>query len=278
MSKIADFGVYRDYRRPEYLNFAASAVAAAVGWLLAAGGLISTVLAVPRLGWQRSLWVAALCAAPPAALWLTRAAIASWRIRAVVSGPLREQRCYGSLEALAQAEQRSLRSIATTAYEVAGRTGRLLAEMTAVPGVRIFHGLRSAGAALPLIPHAVSAGRHLVLIESVAWPPGSYETMANGRVCCDGTWIGQSVQPFLAAVGQWRAAVPKSHRVSAMIIVHPGAGSEIRLPASQGDDLSWVRAEDAVSYLRGCLVQPRRGFSQYLLAALISATEDQAIN
>ena len=72
----------------------------------------------------------------------------------------------------------------------------MLGELPAGPGVRIFQGVRPAAAEdLPRIPHAISAGRRLILIESVAWPPGRYQARADDRIHCDGTYIGQSVLP-----------------------------------------------------------------------------------
>jgi hypothetical protein len=274
VSKPADLGVDLNRYQPDRLSFAAAVVASVVGWVLVAGGLISTIFALPDLGWRRSLWVAALCILPAPAVWATRTAIASWRIRSAVPGPLLAARRHGRLEVIIDSEQRALRSIAATAYEAASRTDELLADLIALPGVRMFHGIRTAGAELPLIPHAISVGRRLVLIESVAWPPGRYRTAPDGRICCDGTYIGQSVGPFLAAVGQWRRSVPRSHEVSAMIVVHPCADGDISLPAPASGDLAWVRAEDAYHDIRQRLACGRPTVSKYLVAALISATED----
>src|SRR6516162_8910334 len=82
-------------------------------------------------------------------------------------------RCHGSLDVITDSERRGLRPIGTTAREVAARTGALLNDLLALPGVRIFQGVRpDAAPDMPRIPHAVSAGRQLILIESVAWPPG----------------------------------------------------------------------------------------------------------
>src|SRR5215472_15833284 len=188
----------------EHAGVIGVAVACALTWLLALGGLISTISALPVLGLDRALWVAALCAAPPAALWMTRRAVAARRIRAVVPPPMLERRSHGNLEAIADSERRSLRPIAASAYEVAARTSELLADLMAVPSVRMFHGVRSDSADSPLIPHAICAGRRLVLVESVAWPAGRYETDPQGRIHCDGTYIGQSVHSLTTAIGCWR--------------------------------------------------------------------------
>jgi hypothetical protein len=248
--------------------------ASAVGWLLALGGLIGTISVLPQLGWGRALPVAVLCTAPPSALWMTRRAIESRRIRNVIPPSLLEQRYHGSLEAITDSERRSLRPIIATAYEVAARTGELLADLMAIPSVRIFHGVRLAGVGLPPIPHAISAGRQLVFIESVAWPPGHYETAENGRIHCDGTYIGQSVCPLIAAVQHWRKILPKSHHVSAVIVVHPAAEGDIKLSAATPGDLVWVHADDAVRDIRERILAGRQAVSRNLVAALIAATAD----
>src|SRR5438876_846979 len=90
------------------------------------------------------------------------------------------RRCHGSLDTVTDSERRALRPIGTTAQEAASRTSDLLAGLLASPGVRIFQGVRPAAAGLPRIPHAVSSGRQLVLVESVAWPAGQYATTPAG--------------------------------------------------------------------------------------------------
>src|SRR5215470_11068945 len=95
--------------------------------------------------------------------------------------------------------------------------GALLTDLFALPGVRIFQGVRPAAADLPRIPHVISAGHRLVLVESVAWPPGRYAATAAGQIHCDGVYTGQSVLPLLTAVRHWRQALPRGHRVSALV-------------------------------------------------------------
>lgn len=197
------------------------------------------------------------------------------RAPAAVPPALLEQRCHGNLDAITDSDRRALRSIASSAHEVAAGTGGLLAELIDIPGVRIFHGVRIEGADLPPIPHAISAGRRLVLIESVAWPPGHYETEADGRIYCDGIYIGQSVRQFIEAAGLWKKILPERYQVTAMIVVHC-CGGAIRLPATSADPLAWARAEDAADAIRRYLPSSKEGISRNLLAALISATADAA--
>lgn len=181
-------------------------------------------------------------------------------------------RSHGSLDTIVDSERRALRPIGTTAYDVARRTGDLLAGLVDRPAVQVFHGLATAGADLPPIPHAVCAGRRLLLIESVAWPPGRYETTTNGRVYCDGTYIGQSVRPLLAAVSHWRTVLPISHRVSAVIVVHPATDGDVALLVATPDDLTWVLAGDAVHDIGRLIAQRDRPVSRRAYAALLAAT------
>jgi hypothetical protein len=185
---------------------------------------------------------------------------------------LLEQRFHGNLAAVTDSERRTLRPIGTSAYDVAVQTRDLLAELTALPGVRIFHGLRPAVPGLPVIGHALSAGRRLLLIESVAWPPGWYTTTAAGRVLCDGTYIGQSARPLADAVRHWRCALPKGHRVGAVVIVHASADGTVALPVTAPGEVGWVLARDAVRELRRRIGRPRRTLSRAALAVLVAAT------
>jgi hypothetical protein len=186
-------------------------------------------------------------------------------------------RCYGSLDAITDSERRGLRPIGTTAYEVAVRTGVLLADLLALPGVRIFQGVRQGAAQdMPRIPHAISAGRRLILVESVAWPPGQYAARAAGRIHCDGTYIGQSARPLINAVRYWRETMPDGHRVNALVVVHPTAEGDLTLPAPTVRDLAWTHAGAAVLDIRTLLPCGRPAVSMRAVAALVAATAEQA--
>jgi hypothetical protein len=180
-------------------------------------------------------------------------------------------RTHGKLDSVTDSERRALRSIGTTAREVAVRTGALLADLFTLPGVRIFQGVRPAEG-VPPVPHVVNAGRRLVFVESVAWPPGRYTTTAAGRVHCNGVYIGQSVRVLIAAVRQWRDSLPEGHGVSAVIVVHVTADGELALPAPAGLNVSWARAGDAVRAIRGQLCHQAEPASLAAVAALIAAT------
>jgi hypothetical protein len=207
---------------------------------------------------------------------MSRRAAAARRIRAKLSLRVLERRCHGNLDAITDSERRSLRPIAATAYQVAARTSELLADLVAIPSVRIFHGVRPAGPNLPLIPHAISSGRRLILIESVAWPPGHYEMTPEGRIHCDGTYIGQSTRSLTDSMRHWRKALPKRHHVSAMVVVHAPADTDIALPGSSQPGLMFVRADDANRVIRHHVGCGREALSKHLLAALVEATTEQA--
>lgn len=182
------------------------------------------------------------------------------------------RRYHGNLDMITDSERRALRPIGSSAYEVAARTGALLADLMALPGVRIFQGVRPVGTDLPRIAHAVTAGRRLILVESVAWPPGEYTLAPSGRVLCDGTYIGQSVRPLIVAVQHWREALPNGHRVCAAVVVHTCADGDPGLPPSAGRDLLWMPARDAVPEIQKRLLPGRTAVGGRALAALVAAT------
>lgn len=190
---------------------------------------------------------------------------------------LRSGRCHGSLDAVTDSERRALRPIGTTtAHDVAVATGALLGDLLAHPSVQIFQGVRPGAAGGPCIPHAVSCGRRLVLVESVAWPPGGYTATGAGQIHCDGVYIGQSVLPLAAAVGHWRVALPAGHRVSAVVIVHPTAPGVLALPAV-GRDLSWAIAAQAADAIRAQLPAGPEAAGLKAVATLIAASQGAAL-
>jgi hypothetical protein len=180
-------------------------------------------------------------------------------------------RCHGSLDEITDTERRALRPIGTTTREVAARTDVLLADLLALPGVRIFRGVLPAAAGMPRIPHAISAGHQLLFVESVAWPPGRYHVVA-GRIHCDGLYTGQSVRPLIGTVRRWRESLPPGHRVGAMVVVHPTAEGDLALPAATARVVAWTRAGDAVPDIRGRLSRRRQPASIRAVAALLAAT------
>jgi hypothetical protein len=178
---------------------------------------------------------------------------------------------HGSLAGIVDTERRPLRPIGTTAYEVARRTGELLTGLLRLPGVRLYQGVRLNGH--PPLPYALSAGSRVVLVEAVAWPPGSYATSTAGAVFCDDVYIGQSARPLLGAVRRLRRLQPRGHRVSAVVVVHPSITGRLVLPAATGTEVSWIPAADAVAAIRRRLRSGQsRRVSSRAVAALAAAS------
>lgn len=184
-------------------------------------------------------------------------------------------RWHGSLESITDTERRALRPIGATAHEVAVRTGVLLGELTALPGIQIFQGVCQAAADLPPIPHAVNAGRQVILVESVAWPPGRYAATMAGRIYCDGAYIGQSMRPLRRAVRHWQEVLPPGHRVSGLVVVHPTDEGDLQLGDTAARTISWAHACDAVGEVRAHLPRRCQPVSIRAVAALIAATAQE---
>lgn len=180
------------------------------------------------------------------------------------------QRLHGSLDGLTDSERRPLRPIGMSVREVAARTGSLLSRLIDIPGVRLFAGVRVA-AHLPPIAFAISAGSQVLLVESVAWPRGDYTTAPDGRVLCDGTYIGQSVQPLVGSVRRLRRVLPRPHRIGAVVVVHPCDTGRLALPATAPAELTWLAARDVPRQIGGRLrrgrggVRPLVALTDYLL-------------
>src|SRR5580658_4463744 len=90
-------------------------------------------------------------------------------------------RCHGRLGTIIDSERRALRPIGSTAQEVAERTGELLRDLFALPGVHIFQGVRPTAVDAPRLRQANVAGRQVVLVESMAWPLCKYAAAPSGR-------------------------------------------------------------------------------------------------
>jgi len=194
-----------------------------------------------------------------------------WRLRPTIPAPLLARRFYGSLDVISDSARHGLRPIGASALEVAARTDTLLTELVALPSVRIFQGVHPANSHGPRIPHAVNSGRQLILIESVAWPPGRYSSAESGHILCDGADIGQSVTQLRAAVQHWKRVVPRTHRVTGLVVVHPTCGGPVSLPAPT-TELAWTRAADAVRNVHDKLPRGRQKVSRCAVAALAAAT------
>jgi hypothetical protein len=185
-----------------------------------------------------------------------------------------EARLFGSLSAITDSERNALRSITLSALESATRTSDLLATLLAVPGLLIFQGVIGAAVGIPLVPHIICAGRIVVLVESVAWPPGTYHAGENGQVYCDGVYIGQSVRPLLTAVAYWRDALPPGHGVSALVIVHQTADGCLTLPTTGASEVTWVSSHEAIQTAKARLSAQRRRVSPETIEKLYRSIGD----
>jgi hypothetical protein len=182
-------------------------------------------------------------------------------------------RCHGSLDLITDSGRRGLRPIGRSVREVTASTFELLGELLDLPGVRIFQGVRSPVTDVPRTPLAISVGRQLILIEPVAWPSGRYATTRAGRILSDGMYIGQSIRPLLTTIRHWQESLPASHRVCAVVVVHPIArDGDLLLPVKASPGLAWVLAGEAVGCIRAHLPGGRQPVSMRAVAALVAAT------
>jgi hypothetical protein len=233
---------------------------------LAAGGVAWALVVVGLLLSHEPLDLAVPLAFAVLALVATRHYVALRRTF-TVDGFLLDRRTHGDLAA-ADDDHRALRPVGACCREVASRTDEVLAGLTDIPSVRIFRGIRPTGARRAVAAHAVSAGRLLILVESVAWPPGGYAVDAAGRVCCGEHPIGQTTGPLVAAVRALRVVLPINHRVTAMVAVRRSGGDgHLRLPADTRL-VSWVFADELALRLRARLSRYPRTVSRHTIAAL----------
>jgi hypothetical protein len=238
-----------------------------VAWLLVLGGLVGALGLVGHLGWPTETPLVLLCGAAAPAVWATAKVITFTRVRAQVPDPVLMQRRYGDLASVSADEHRSLRPVGLAVADVVARTDALLGRLVAIPSVRIFQGVRPRGATRPVAAHAVSAGPVLILVESVAWPPGRYRMDATGRVRCDGHYIGQTTRPLSAAVQNCRLLLPRSHHVSAVVVVHRTARGNYTLPP-QTEELGWALADELPRELQARLARHPSTVSRHTIAAL----------
>src|SRR5206468_1223646 len=95
---------------------------------------------------------------------------------------------------------------------------------------------------------------------------------ADGRIHCDGMYIGQSALPLVSAVRYWQATMPRDHRVSALVVVHPSEEGTLVLPDAVTGEVAWTQARDTVRAVRTRLPRGRPSASARAVAALVAAT------
>lgn len=243
---------------------------AAGGWGLVCTAAVTTVVGVARgrAGRYRLWGPAALGASLLPAVFLTGRARQLTMIEARAPLRVAEQRRHGELPPAATRGSGSLRSIGAGGGGVAARTDTQLGALTVLPGVRIFRGIRAGHPSRVVATHAVSAGRVVVLVESVAWPPGNYRADPDGRIWCDGMPTGQVTAGLQAAVAACRARLPRDHLVRALVCVHRTTPAGYLLPAP-GRTISWTFAEDLVETLMPHLAPYAAAVSRHVVAALV---------
>jgi hypothetical protein len=161
-------------------------------------------------------------------------------------------RVRGSLDGLDDEESRSLRPIGMSVREAAIRTGEILDRLAGTPGVDLFAGVRVTKRS-PRIGFAVTTATRLLLVESVAWPSGAYSVTDQGRVLCDGTYIGQSVRALVGSVRQLRRVARRPY-VGAVVVVHPSDAGTPSLPAGW----AWLPPEELCGHIARRLLLRRR--------------------
>jgi hypothetical protein len=165
-------------------------------------------------------------------------------------------RVRGTLDALTDDETRLLRPIGMSVREAAARTGDLLDRLADTPGVRVFAGIRPTKGS-PRIGFAICTASHVLLVESVAWPSGAYTVTPGGCVLCDGTYIGQSVQPLLGSVRLLRRLVRRRH-IGAVVVVHPSGRDTPSLPARSPAGPAWLTPDEVRPHIARRLLLRRR--------------------
>lgn len=192
------------------------------------------------------------------------------RVRCQVPARLLHRRWHGDLTAISTEEYRHLRPIGMARADAVRRTEDLLRPLIDIPSVRIFRGVRliAAGTGGPGAAFAVTAGRIVLVVEPVAWPPGSYLMDATGQIRCDGRFIGQSAGPLAAGVAALRARLPRTHRVRALVAVLPIADGAFVLPVPT-KEVAWTLARDLPITMHAELARRPRTVSRHIIAALL---------
>lgn len=256
---------------PSLRGVIAAALLTITVWVGALVGLVLVVQALSRVSWLHAMVAATVAGLPVVGLLSLRWLHQALRLRAAVTDDVLERRYHGRRGVwTADGGSSALRPVGASPADVVARTGNLLAALLEVPSVRIFSGVGPASADAVPVSHAVAAGRVVVLVESVAWPAGRYDLDAQGRVISDGMWIGQSVAPLMRTVAAWRAALPRSHRVSALVVVHASDGGTVQLAPRRFADVALVDAAGCRDEIRAAL-PARPAVSRHTMAALLAA-------
>jgi hypothetical protein len=260
--------------RPARLNLVAGVLVSLMCWTITVAGLIIVVFLTPGIAWSHATGLVLLTLAPLCATYATRYVVSTIRLRAALPAEVCDRRLHGTLDFRSDGYVRPLRSIGVGCANVAAQTGALLTSLIGKPNVHVFHNIRATGGQRPVLAHAVAAGRTVVIVGSAAWPSGNYSVDPDGRLRCDGQPIGQSVDMVSESVRHWRAILPPSHRVWAMVVVHRTDPGQYTLPSGHANAIAWTDPDNAVRAL-GQSLPIGRNISPRALAALAAAVVSQ---
>lgn len=98
--------------------------------------------------------------------------------------------------------------------------------LTALPGARLFHGLRGRSGG-PHVDHAVVCGRRVALVQSRHWPPGAYGWTPHGVLIRDGRHFpGGDVRAHEALV-TYRTLLGERTEVRGYVLVAPTSSAPV---------------------------------------------------
>ncbi|WP_328458393.1 hypothetical protein [Amycolatopsis sp. NBC_00438] len=260
-------------KNPEHRHVVGATTIRVTAWMVTVW-LVVRILPEHGSQWWRTAAFVILIGAPPLVFWLVWQFGRRRRARMAVPPTLFRRACHGTLAGISDSQRRPLRPIGGSARGAAERTSALLSGIEA-PGVRIFLATRPPGTSLPPVPHTISRGHSLVLVESVCWPDGRYRTTSDGRVHCDGVYIGQSTSALTETVRSWRAALPSHHKVTAVVVVHSTTGT-VELPDTYPPAPLWVSAEECLGRLWQLLEGARGHTDHSTVATLLAGVADAA--
>lgn len=245
-----------------------AATTVVTAWLVAVGALAVAVLSVRELD-PTGLFAVALMGGSAQTARHARAHLrATRRVRDAVPPELLSRRWHGDLAAVSADEHRPLRPIGMARADAVRQTEALISPLLDIPSVRIFRGPRLGGPAASIdVAFAVTAGRLVLVVEPVAWPPGCYLMDATGQIRCDGRFIGQTAGTLVAGVTALRARLPHAHRVRALVAVLPIADGAFTLPVPT-KDVAWTLARELPTTMRAELARRPRTVSRHIIAAL----------
>lgn len=247
-----------------------AATTVVTAWLVTAVAFGVAVLSVRDLDPGTLLAVALMGGSAQTARHARARLKAARKVRGEVPHRVLRQRWHGDLTTVSADEYGALRPIGMARADAVRRTEELISPLTDIPSVRIFRGVHLGGPDRTVAAFAVTAGKLVLIVEPVAWPPGHYLIDATGQVRCDCRFIGQSAGPLAAGVAALRARLPRTHRVRALVAVLPIADGAFVLPVPT-KEVAWTLARELPITMRTELARHPRTVSRHIIAALAHA-------